>query len=134
MRNPTKFLKDEYEELVEKSLDWRLKTISGPSEPVSNVDGRDVIVLCSNNYLNLTTHPKLKEAALKAIETHGVGSGAVRAISGTMDLHMELEERLGERLGSAVKIEYSAQGGGKMVVRFGSVDDLERIYRLLLGS
>ena len=94
MRNPTKFLKDEYDELVEKSLDWQLKTVKGPSEPVSNVDGRDVIVLCSNNYLGLTTHPRLKEAALKAIETHGVGSGAVRAISGTMDLHMELEERL----------------------------------------
>ena len=94
MRNPTKFLKDEYEELVEKSLDWRLKTIKGPSEPVSNVDGREVIVLCSNNYLGLTTHPKLLEAAINAVKTHGVGSGAVRAISGTMDLHMELERRL----------------------------------------
>ena len=94
MRNPTKFLKDEYEELVEKSLDWRLKTVKGPSEPVSNVDGREVIVLCSNNYLGLTTHPKLLEAALNAVKTHGVGSGAVRAISGTMDLHMELERRL----------------------------------------
>ncbi len=106
MRNPTKFLKDEYDELVEKSLDWRLKTISGPSEPVSNVDGRDVIVLCSNNYLNLTTHPKLKEAALKAIETHGVGSGAVRAISGTMDLHMELEERLARFKGAEASLTY----------------------------
>jgi glycine C-acetyltransferase len=106
MRNPTKFLKDEYDELVEKSLDWRLKTISGPSEPVSNVDGRDVIVLCSNNYLNLTTHPKLKEAALKAVETHGVGSGAVRAISGTMDLHMELEERLARFKGSEASLTY----------------------------
>ncbi len=94
MRNPTKFLKDEYEELVEKSLDWRLKTVKGPSEPVSNVDGREVIVLCSNNYLGLTTHPKLLEAAINAVKTHGVGSGAVRAISGTMDLHMELERRL----------------------------------------
>jgi glycine C-acetyltransferase len=94
MRNPTKFLKDEYEELVEKSLDWRLKTVKGPSEPVSNVDGCEVIVLCSNNYLGLTTHPKLLEAALNAVKTHGVGSGAVRAISGTMDLHMELEKRL----------------------------------------
>lgn len=106
MRNPTKFLKDEYDELVEKSLDWRLKTISGPSEPVSNVDGRDVIVLCSNNYLGLTTHPKLKAAALKAIETHGVGSGAVRAISGTMDLHMELEERLARFKGAEASLTY----------------------------
>ena len=106
MRNPTKFLKDEYEELVEKSLDWRLKTISGPSEPISNVDGRDVIVLCSNNYLGLTTHPRLKEAALKAIETHGVGSGAVRPISGTMDLHMELEDRLARFKGAEASLTY----------------------------
>ncbi|MDH5791749.1 MAG: 8-amino-7-oxononanoate synthase, partial [Candidatus Bathyarchaeota archaeon] len=77
MRNPTKFLKDEYEELVEKALDWRLKTVQGPSEPVSVVDGKKVIVLCSNNYLGLTTHPKLKKAAIEAIKTHGVGSGAV---------------------------------------------------------
>ncbi len=106
MRNPVKFLKDEYDELVEKSLDWRLKTLMGPSEPLSNVDGRDVIVLCSNNYLGLTTHPKLKEAALAAVKSHGVGSGAVRAISGTMDLHMELEERLAKFKGSEASLTY----------------------------
>ncbi len=106
MRNPTKFLKDEYEELVEKSLDWRLKTVKGPSEPVSNVDGCEVIVLCSNNYLGLTTHPKLLEAALNAVKTHGVGSGAVRAISGTMDLHMELERRLARFKGAEASLTY----------------------------
>ncbi len=106
MRNPVKFLSDEYEELVEKSLDWRLKTLQGPSEPVSTVDGKEVIVLCSNNYLGLTTHPRLKEAALEAIETHGVGSGAVRAISGTMNLHMELEERLAKFKGAEAALTY----------------------------
>jgi len=94
LRNPTRFLRDEYQELVKNSLDWRLKTLGGPSEPVSIVDGRAVIVLCSNNYLGLTTHPKLKAAAIKATEKYGVGSGAVRAISGNMDLHEELEEKL----------------------------------------
>ncbi|MBW1857920.1 MAG: aminotransferase class I/II-fold pyridoxal phosphate-dependent enzyme [Deltaproteobacteria bacterium] len=94
MRNPTRFLRDEYQKLVKNSLDWRLKTLGGPSEPVSIVDGREVIVLCSNNYLGLTTHPKLKAAAIKATEKYGVGSGAVRAISGNMDLHEELEEKL----------------------------------------
>jgi len=106
LRNPVKFLSDEYDELVEKSLDWRLKTLQGPSEPVSTVDGKEVIVLCSNNYLGLTTHPRLKEAALEAIETHGVGSGAVRAISGTMDLHMELEERLAKFKGAEAALTY----------------------------
>jgi len=106
MRKPTKFLKEEYEELVEKALDWRLKTISGPSEPVSVVDGKEAIVLCSNNYLGLTTHPKLKDAAAEALETYGVGSGAVRAISGTMDLHMELEARLAKFKGSEAALTY----------------------------
>jgi len=106
LRNPVKFLSNEYEALVEKSLDWRLKTLYGPSEPVSTVDDREVIVLCSNNYLGLTTHPRLKKAALAAIETHGVGSGAVRAISGTMDLHVELEERLAKFKGAEASLTY----------------------------
>ena len=106
MRNPTKFLKEEYNELVAKALDWRLKTIQGPSEPVSVVDGKKVIVLCSNNYLGLTTHPKLREAAIQATKTHGVGSGAVRPISGTMDLHMELERRLARFKNAEASLTY----------------------------
>ncbi|OGD45214.1 8-amino-7-oxononanoate synthase [Candidatus Bathyarchaeota archaeon RBG_16_57_9] len=94
MRNPTEFLAKEYQELVDKALDWRLKELGGPSMPVSIVDGREVIVLCANNYLGLSTHPKLKKAAIEAVEKYGVGSGAVRPISGTMDVHMELERRL----------------------------------------
>ena len=57
-------------------------------------DGKDVINLASNNYLGLTTHPKLIEAAIEATRKYGAGSGAVRTISGTMDLHMELERRI----------------------------------------
>jgi len=94
MRDPTGFLQKEYQELVDKALDWRLKELQGASEPVTMVDGREVLVLCANNYLGLATHPKLKQAALEAIEKYGVGSGAVRAISGNMDVHIELEERL----------------------------------------
>ena len=106
MRNPTDFLEEEYRELVEKAIDWRLKTVTGPSEPVSVVDGKEAIVLCSNNYLGLTTHAKLKEAALEAVKTHGVGSGAVRALSGTMDLHMELERRLARFKGAEASLTY----------------------------
>ena len=94
MRNPTDFLAKEYQDLVDKALDWRLKQLGGPSKPVSIVDGREVIVLCANNYLGLSTHPKLMKAAIEAIEKYGVGSGAVRPISGTMDVHIELERRL----------------------------------------
>jgi len=106
VRDPTRFLKEEYNDLVDKALDWRLKTLTGPSEPVSVVDGKKVIVLCSNNYLGLTTHPKLKEAALKAIDSHGVGSGAVRPISGNMDLHVELERRLARFKGAEASLTY----------------------------
>lgn len=106
MRDPTKFLKEEYDELVKNALDWRLKTLQGPSEPVSTVDGQKVTVLCSNNYLGLTTHPKLKKAAIDAIKTHGVGSGAVRPISGTMDLHMDLERRLARFKNAEASLTY----------------------------
>lgn len=106
MRDPIGFLAKEYQELVDKALDWRLKTVQGPSEPIVKVDGREVLILCSNNYLGLTTHPKLKQAAIEAVHKYGVGSGAVRSISGTMDLHMELEKRLAKFKGAEASLTY----------------------------
>jgi len=94
MRNPTSFLRQEYEDLVKNELDWKLRILQGPSTPWCKVDGRKVLMFCSNNYLGLSNHPKLKEAAAKAAQTHGAGSGSVRPIAGTMDIHMELENRL----------------------------------------
>jgi len=93
-RNPTAFLREEYGELVKNELDWRLHVLQGPSTPWCTVDGRKALMLCSNNYLGLSNHPRLKEAAIKAIQTHGAGSGSVRAIAGNMELHSELERRL----------------------------------------
>lgn len=106
MRDPTGFLKIEYDDLVAKALDWKLREVQGPSEPVAMVDGREVLILCSNNYLGLTTHPKMKRAAIQAIKKYGVGSGAVRAISGTMDLHMDLEKRLAKFKNSEASLTY----------------------------
>ncbi len=94
MRDPTSFLRDEYDQLVRADLDWKLRVLSGPSTPWSVVDGKRVLMLCSNNYLGLSNHPRLKEAAIEAIRTHGAGSGSVRPIAGNMDLHLELERRL----------------------------------------
>jgi len=94
MRNPTSFLREEYEDLVKTELDWKLRILQGPSMPWCIVDGKKVLMFCSNNYLGLSNHPKLKEAAIKAVQTHGAGSGSVRPIAGTMDIHIELEERL----------------------------------------
>lgn len=94
MRDPTGFLKQEYDDLVKQDLDWKLRVLDGPSTAWCIVDGEKVLMLCSNNYLSLSNHPKLKEAAIEAIRTHGAGSGSVRTIAGNMDLHAELETRL----------------------------------------
>ena len=93
-RDPTAWMRAEYEALVAQSIDWKLRVLQGPSAPRSRVDGKDVIMLCSNNYLNLSTHPKVKRAAREAIRSHGAGSGSVRPIAGNMDLHEELERRI----------------------------------------
>ncbi len=94
MRDPTGFLATEYRSLVDSATDWKLRVLSGPSAPWCTIDGKKVLMFCSNNYLGLSNHPRLKEAALEAIRTHGVGSGSVRPIAGNMDLHAELERRL----------------------------------------
>jgi glycine C-acetyltransferase len=94
IRNPISFLGQEYNDLVKNELDWRLRVLQGPSSPWCIVDGKKALMLCSNNYLGLSNHPRLKEAAIAAIQTHGVGSGSVRPIAGNMDLHVELEKRL----------------------------------------
>jgi glycine C-acetyltransferase len=94
MRNPTSFLREEYQDLVKSELDWKLRILQGPSTPWCDVDGKKVLMFCSNNYLGLSNHPLLKEAAIKAVQTHGAGSGSVRPIAGTMDIHIELEKRL----------------------------------------
>ena len=93
-RDPTGFLKEEYEEIVKNGFDWKLRELQGPSTPKVTVDGKEMIMLCSNNYLNLSNHPKLIEASINAAKSHGAGSGSVRAIAGSMDLHFELEETI----------------------------------------
>jgi glycine C-acetyltransferase len=93
-RNPLAFLDDEIEELKAKGLYRRLRVVQSEQKSRCVIDGREVITLSSNNYLGLNTHPKLKQAALDAVERYGAGSGAVRTIAGTMSLHEELEAKL----------------------------------------
>ncbi len=81
-------------ELKAKGTHFSLRVLEDAQSPESTIDGKRVINLASNNYLGLTTHPKLREAALEAIRKYGVGSGAVRTVSGTMKIHMELEEKI----------------------------------------
>src|SRR6266571_4653676 len=92
--NPLSYLTDQLNDLKAKGTHFHLRVLEDEQAPVCTFDGKKVINLASNNYLGLTTHPKLREAALEATRKYGVGSGAVRTIAGTMKIHMELEERI----------------------------------------
>jgi 8-amino-7-oxononanoate synthase len=87
-------LRDRLEELRGRGLYRRLRMVSGPQGPRVLLDGKPVLLLCSNNYLGLADHPKVREAAAEAAMRWGVGAGASRLISGNMKLHCRLEERL----------------------------------------
>src|SRR5579875_1230643 len=83
------FMKTEVSRLRKANLDWKIHVLDGPSKARSTVDGKkDVIILCSNNYLGLADHPKLKEAVVAATSKYGAGSGSVRVIAGTMRIHL----------------------------------------------
>ncbi len=82
------------DDLRQRGTFFKLRELDDIQGPVCTYDGRKVINLASNNYLGLCNHPKLEEAAIQAIKDHGVGSGAVRTIAGTMRIHMELEEKI----------------------------------------
>ncbi len=88
------YLKSELDALREKGIFNRPRVLETEQKATVTIDGHEVITLSSNNYLGLTIHPRLLEAAIKAIEKYGVGSGSVRTIAGTMTLHNELEEKL----------------------------------------
>ncbi len=92
--NPLSYLTDTLNELKEKGTHFKLRVLDDEQAPVCTFDGKKVINLASNNYLGLTTHPKLREASLEGTKKYGVGSGAVRTIAGTMKIHMELEEKI----------------------------------------
>ena len=94
--DPLSYLTVELEEIKRQGLYRRLRILSDEQKAKTTVDGRLVVNLSSNNYLGLTTHPRLRARALEAIRKYGVGAGSVRPIAGTLDIHMELERRLAE--------------------------------------
>src|SRR5271167_1999027 len=93
-RPQLQYLHDAIEDLKAKHLYFNLRILEGEQKPVANFNGKEVINLSSNNYLGLTTHPKLRRAAIDATRKFGVGSGAVRSIAGTMKMHMDLETQI----------------------------------------
>src|SRR5476649_168877 len=94
--DPLAFLSAELDGLKQQGLYRHLRILDGEQSHKTSFDHRDVVNLSSNNYLGLTTHPLLRERALEATRTLGVGSGSVRSIAGTMAIHMELERRLAD--------------------------------------
>src|SRR5271165_2530796 len=93
---PLAYLSEQLDSWRKAGTYQRLRVLESPCEPISRFDGREVINLASNNYLGLADHPKLVEASVEAAKKYGAGSGAVRTISGTMSLHMELERRIAQ--------------------------------------
>ena len=93
-RDPLDYLARELDALKQQGLYRQLRILEGEQSHKTTFDHRQVVNLSSNNYLGLTTHPRLRERALEAVRQLGVGSGSVRSIAGTMDIHMELERRL----------------------------------------
>jgi glycine C-acetyltransferase len=92
--DPLHYLADELDALRAQGLYRRLRVLDGEQNARTSFDHQSVVNLSSNNYLGLTTHPKLRERAIEAIRLFGVGSGSVRPIAGTMSIHMELEQKL----------------------------------------
>src|SRR5580698_10027060 len=96
MPNALQYLTEQLDSWRQAGTFQRLRELESPCEPVARFDGKEVINLASNNYLGLANHPKLVEAAVEAARRYGAGSGAVRTISGTMKLHLDLERRIAE--------------------------------------
>ncbi len=101
-------MRERFETLKSQNLLWEPPTLESASTPSCTVDGKEMIMLSANNYLNLTTHPKVIAAAVEATKKYGAGSGSVRAISGTMDIHLEAEKKVAEFKGVEASLIYSS--------------------------
>jgi glycine C-acetyltransferase len=95
-QDPLSYLSDELNALRQQNLYRRLRVLEDEQKAHTTFDHRSVVNLSSNNYLGLTTHPRLRQKAREAVEQFGVGTGSVRTIAGTMAMHMELERKLAE--------------------------------------
>ncbi len=98
------FLNENLNELKDQGLYNEINVVEGSNGPRITIDGKELINLSSNNYLGLATDDRLKEVAKDAVESHGVGAGAVRTINGTLDLHVKLEEKIAELKGLKLQL------------------------------
>jgi glycine C-acetyltransferase len=100
--------KQQLEQLKERGLYRRLRVVHGEQGPWIELEGRQVLNLCSNNYLGMASHPRLKEAAARAAHSHGAGSSASRLICGTLDLHETLEKRLARFMNTEAALVFNS--------------------------
>lgn len=110
------YLNTQLTELKDNGLYNEIDVVEGANGPVISIDGQELINLSSNNYLGLATDEDLKQAAKEAVDSHGVGAGAVRTINGTLDLHKELEDTLAEFKGTEAVIAFTSGLDRKSVV------------------
>ena len=108
MPGDTSWMDERYKELLRQNLQWDPPTLESASEARCSMDGKPMIMLSANNYLNLTTHPHVVESMIEATRRLGAGSGSVRAIAGTMDIHLEAEKKVAEFKGVESSLIYSA--------------------------
>jgi len=120
------FLQDELKSIEESGLLKKERIITSPQDAVITLDdGSEVINFCANNYLGLSSHPRVVQAAKNAIDTHGFGMSSVRFICGTQDIHKELERKIAEFYGTEDTILYAAAfdaNGGVFEPLFGAED------------
>ncbi|MBL21055.1 MAG: 8-amino-7-oxononanoate synthase [Euryarchaeota archaeon] len=102
------WMRERHNQLVEQGLAWQPPTLESANKPICEIDGKKMIMLSANNYLNLTTHPKVVQATIDATKKYGAGSGSVRAIAGTLDIHLEAEKTAAEFKGVEAALIYSA--------------------------
>ena len=102
------FLEEELQGLRERGLYRAIRGIDTPQGPRIKIDGREVINLSSNNYLGLADHPKVKDAAVKALQRYGAGAGASRLVSGDMQPHRELEAHLARFKGTEAALLFNS--------------------------
>lgn len=103
-----KFLDENLTDLKNKGMYNEIDPVDGANGPIIQIKGKELINLSSNNYLGLATDEKLKELAKNAVDSHGVGAGAVRTINGTLDLHVKLEEKIAEFKGTEAAISFQS--------------------------
>lgn len=108
MSDKLQWVEDELRKLQEAGLYNRIRTLSSPQGAWLSVDGRQVLNFCSNNYLGLANHPRLVKSAKEAVDKYGVGPAAVRTIAGTMDLHVQLEQRMAAFKGVEAAITFQS--------------------------